>query len=254
MAGQAGPAMLDIGQTGAAKPYRPLRRPPAAALCVLADGQVDWGEWFTLRAGETVIGRGEGEIRVPHDAGLSSRHAVIRRRRTEGGYNWFLRDLGSDNGTFLRVRRAPLGQGQEFLVGYRRYRLQLPVGLDEPADSLPKEDRTASWPIVQPEVLAGLIPQIVEVAPEDSGRRFQLVGHSEYWIGRDPDCAVPTPDDPFTDLMHAKLSVDPTDGRWLLEDNNSVNGLWWRLGPEDTQLGRDAQFQLSEQRFRFRIP
>ena len=77
---------LRARQTGKAKPdqapaaavdegvrrERPQDRPPLALLCVLDDGKAD-GEWHRLRADRCVIGRTEGDIRIAHDAKMSSR-------------------------------------------------------------------------------------------------------------------------------------------------------------------------------------
>src|SRR5262245_2611300 len=52
--------------------FRPLRRPPMALVCVLDDGKED-GEWVRVRDGRLVIGREEGDIRIPHDDMMSAR-------------------------------------------------------------------------------------------------------------------------------------------------------------------------------------
>ena len=56
--------------------------------------------WHLSRA-ETVLGREEGDLIFPDDEFMSRRHAMIRRNGERGG---ILEDLGSSNGTFLRLR------------------------------------------------------------------------------------------------------------------------------------------------------
>src|SRR5437588_5592043 len=61
-----------------AQAERPVQRPPIALLCILDDGKAD-GEWVRLRADATVIGRSEGDVRLPHDGLVSTRHAQVVR-------------------------------------------------------------------------------------------------------------------------------------------------------------------------------
>ena len=70
---------------------------------------------FRLRSGATVVGREQGAIRVA-DAALSARHFQIEERSSD----FFLRDLGSSNGTLLnghRVRSAKLESGDRITAG-----------------------------------------------------------------------------------------------------------------------------------------
>ena len=70
---------------------------------------------FRLPQGVTVVGREQGAIRLP-DAAVSGRHFQVEERGTE----FFLRDLGSSNGTFLnghRVRSAKLESGDRISAG-----------------------------------------------------------------------------------------------------------------------------------------
>src|SRR5262249_22793020 len=62
-----------------AQAERPVQRPPLAFLCVLDDGKLD-GELVRLRAERTVIGRTDGDLRVPHDGLISGQHAEIVRQ------------------------------------------------------------------------------------------------------------------------------------------------------------------------------
>lgn len=70
---------------------------------------------FRLRGGVTVVGRQQGEI-VVDDPSVSARHFQIEER--DGGF--YVRDLGSSNGTFLNdrlVRSAPLRTGDRIQAG-----------------------------------------------------------------------------------------------------------------------------------------
>ena len=73
------------------------------------------GQRLEVACPATTVGRGSGEIDID-DPTLSSRHFTIEER----GQEFFLRDLGSTNGTFLNghlVRSAPLKSGDEIKAG-----------------------------------------------------------------------------------------------------------------------------------------
>jgi hypothetical protein len=63
---------------------------------------------------------------------------------------------------------------------------------------------------------------------------------------------VVPPDDPFVNARHARLRRD-AKGRWHVENNRSVNGVWLRID-QPLPLEGSCQFLLGEQRFIFRVP
>jgi pSer/pThr/pTyr-binding forkhead associated (FHA) protein len=78
------------------------------------------GESFSLREGQTTIGRSPDCDIFLDDVTVSRHHAVIAGR--EGTF--VVEDLGSLNGTFLnrrRIEQAPLSDDDELQVG--KYRL-----------------------------------------------------------------------------------------------------------------------------------
>ena len=87
--------------------FRPKLRPPTAVLKILDDNQ-QTGELVRLRSDRTIIGRSEGEIRIPHDERISSSHAELVRTGDGKGWTWYLNDLESTNGTFVLVEKARL--------------------------------------------------------------------------------------------------------------------------------------------------
>ena len=106
--------------------YRPSLRPSMALLYVLDDGD-DSGEIVRIRASAFVIGRVDGNITIPHDGGISGRHAEISRRHENGEHHWYLKDLQSTNGTFVRAATVILSQDQEVLIGGGRFRFEVPA-------------------------------------------------------------------------------------------------------------------------------
>lgn len=74
----------------------------ARLIQVLEGGKI--GEIHLLSQAEVVIGREDGEVRFPEDGFVSSRHCKLLN--SEG--DCCLRDLGSSNGTYLRLREPHL--------------------------------------------------------------------------------------------------------------------------------------------------
>ena len=80
---------------------------------------------YYLRGTQTVFGRESGDILFPSDAFLSRRHARIRMELRNDAMSVMLEDLGSANGTYLRLRgSAVLGTGDMFRVGDQLFRVQ----------------------------------------------------------------------------------------------------------------------------------
>jgi len=80
------------------------------------------GHAFTLKDGENLVGREMGEITFPGDGFVSGRHAVV----TVHPEGVSLRDVGSSNGTFVRLDNpATVGDGDQLLIG--RHLLKLEV-------------------------------------------------------------------------------------------------------------------------------
>ena len=229
---------------------RPVERPPIALLCVLDDGELD-GEWLRLRNERTVIGRTDGDIRIPHDGLISGRHAEILRQPGPNGYHWLLVDLQSTNGTFVRIRNTPLRHENELLIGTGRYRFEagLAAGQADPAPERRSPAPTTRTWLNEP--VRSLLPALVEMTPAGPVQRIPLT-LPEYWIGRDAqDCPIARPGDVLVSARHARLYRD-AKGQWHIENNKSLNGLWLRV-LESIALGKACRFRLGEQQFIFRV-
>jgi pSer/pThr/pTyr-binding forkhead associated (FHA) protein len=227
--------------------YRPTRRPPMALLCILDDGRDD-GEWIRIRADRIVIGRVDGEVRIPHDDMMSGRHAELFRERTGDRVRWHIRDLGSTNGTYARISTTLIRQGQEMLVGTRRFRFTTgaqAAALEEAAAEPAKGTR--GWQAVAP---TDIIPSLVELTPQGEGQRIYL-NKEEHYIGRDPAmCDILLSDDLMVSARHARLYRDDK-GRWHVENLGSRNGVWLRI--DKMAIDSTAQVQLGEQRFMIKV-
>jgi pSer/pThr/pTyr-binding forkhead associated (FHA) protein len=72
------------------------------------------GDVFPLKTGDNMVGRGTGDVSFPSDGYVSSKHATI----TVGDGALAVKDLGSANGTFVRVSgQAKVDVGDLLLVG-----------------------------------------------------------------------------------------------------------------------------------------
>jgi pSer/pThr/pTyr-binding forkhead associated (FHA) protein len=72
------------------------------------------GDVFPLKPGDNMVGRGTGDVSFPSDGYVSSKHATI----TVGDGVLSVKDLGSANGTFVRVNGpVKVAAGDLLLVG-----------------------------------------------------------------------------------------------------------------------------------------
>lgn len=80
------------------------------------------GETRLLVNNPVVFGREVGEIVYPYDGFMSSKHAQIEMRESK----FFLKDLGSSNGTFIRIRGTEkLNNGDILLIGLSLIRIEI---------------------------------------------------------------------------------------------------------------------------------
>jgi hypothetical protein len=228
-------------------PFRPVRRPPVALLCILDDGRED-GEWVRLRGDRVIIGRSQGEILISHDSMISGRHAELSRHVKDGQYRWHLTDLQSTNGTYVRIGNALLRHEQELIIGARRYRFDAAVPVAAQADAEEARPRdTSSWESVSP---AEVLPSLVELTAKGEGQRFFLT-KPENFLGSNPNaCNVVFANDTFVSPQHARIYRD-SKSRWHVENNKSLNGTWLRI--DQIPLDAACQFRLGEQRFLLRV-
>ncbi len=77
---------------------------------------------YLLSNPDVFLGRERGDILFPKDGFVSGSHAVLSDRNGRA----FLKDLGSSNGTFVRVKQdTPLRAGDLFLLGRNLLRVRL---------------------------------------------------------------------------------------------------------------------------------
>ncbi len=198
--------------------YCPSVRAPMAVVKLFHDGEQTFNP-SPVMTDRFRIGRTEGDLVVPHDFWMSGRHAEIQRRKIGKSFHWFLVDLNSTNGTFVRADFAALKHNDELFIGQERYRFTDQNGR------------------------AGLMH-----VTTGSGQQWWFAGNSAI-IGSQPPSGLRSfTTDVFLNPIHAKLQREP-DGTWTIRDNHSHNGLWFRI--KEVELPAHSAFQLGEQRFGF---
>ena len=250
--------------------YRPALRSPMAVLAILDDGSanVNDAELVRLRGGPVIIGREQGDVRLPHEVLMSSRHAQLECRRHQAGYQWHFTDLNSRNGSFFRIQRALLRDGQEFLIGQHRFTFRVPDAqgalVDRQVD-VQSPESTSAFDTDYPnptsadasdagatQLVANVdlpIPRLLFRDAKGPQRTFQLDGEAVL-IGVDGKRCQLTLPDRYVCPVHARLQLGPQG--WTVEDAPSRNGVWLRLS--EAKLDQVTEFQLGEQRFFFRPP
>ncbi len=249
---------ISEGTADSALPFRPVNRPPTLILCALDDGSREDGEWFRVRKPEFRIGRTSGDSKRPNDIviandnGVSSIHVEIKLRIEEGRYRYYLRDWPSRNGTFVRVSRAAMRPDQEVLIGARRYFLSVGTKAPKAGDAdLSASKATRGWEDVANADVLPSPPKLVEMTPRGNGNEFPLQ-EGENVLGKDSaKCTITITGDPFVSSTHARIIKDKKN-RWVIENLNSLNGIWLRI--DEMALDTGGEFQIGEQRFLVRIP
>lgn len=235
----------DNGSLPEAKAFLPLARPLFPVLKVLDDSQRN-AETIRIRSSPFRIGRVEGDLTIPLDSQLSSCHAELHVKHVSGQTTWYLKDLGSMNGTFVRVSRVLLRANQTVLIGSQRFRYEESSSQSD-AGGVPESERTQQWAgRGAPSVAAG-VPQLVHLDSEEA--RPMPLTLKELWLGRDPSQCNVVVEDSMVSPRHVRLFED-RKGRWNAEECNSLNGLWAQV--DEVALDRAAWFQCGEQRFLFK--
>jgi len=230
--------------------FRPRVRPPMAVVILFDDGK-EAGEEFRVREGSVVIGRSEGDIVIPHDPSISTRHVELIRMEDGGHHRWFLKDLGSTNGTFARVDEAILRHHQELLLGMTRLRFEATQAAATTSPTAAQRASTSAWGVVTPNAREQHRPALVQLTPAGDGERLVLSSDDQV-VGREEGIAqVVLVDDPYISPRHARLHRDKR-GRWLISKLDAENGVWLRI--QQLEVESSGVFQIGEQRFSVRIP
>ncbi len=218
----------------------------------------DGSESASFVLGESAdVGRSEGDIVIADDRYVSPRHARVTLR----GGAYFLRDLGSVNGVFVRipfvgsvgeetVPEQPLGDQELFLVGQQVLRFEVVKHADE-GFGVASENGTLLFGTPAAPRYARITQRTVEGVVRDVFH----VRKAEMVIGRESGDIVFT-DDPFLSRRHAVLRVhgidaaSPSGPTFGLADLGSSNGTFLKIRDE-VRLQRGTHFRIGQQLLRF---
>ncbi|MCS6911670.1 MAG: FHA domain-containing protein [Myxococcales bacterium] len=213
---------------------------PGRARLVLIKGEGQDGVTYYLNGTEHIAGRLEGGIVFPEDPLLSPRHANFFYQDGQ----LFVRDEGSQNGIFLRIRGPQIiPSGSLFLVGEQLLRIEA----CEP-EQVPVPDAEGTYFYASPHrpSRAALVQILVG---GDLGMVYRARSNL-ITIGREGN-DVNFPEDPFISGRHAQLLV-LDDGTFQLTDLGSKNGTFVRVQAMARLLHGDYVF-LGQQLLRVEI-
>ncbi len=208
-------------------------------VTILKDGSE--GPVYRLTNPATDIGRHEGNITLPDDPYLSARHARIQKRNDRH----YLRDLGSVNGIFQRIREpVELHHGDVVLVGQQVLRVEV---LSDGEVSLGPVMHYGVMLFGTPEQprLARLVQLTSEGVPRDVYHLYR----DETVIGRESGDVVFT-DDVFLSRRHAAFRLDRAQRRVVVRDLGSSNGTLVLFRGERELVDGDI-FRIGHHLFRF---
>ncbi len=206
-----------------------MQAPGMARLVVIrADGAMGEGLTYLLQATEHSAGREAEQIPFPSDSWLSPNHANFLYR----GSKLYVRDEGSLNGVYVRIRGSALVHPGDYLMcGSQFFRVDA-----TPKDtSGPDSEQTyfyssprapSAFRLTQ--ILEGGMDGIVTCAQEHS-----------MTIGRE-DCDLSFPEDIHMSAVHAK--VEMVGGDLTLIDDESQNGVFLRIQGEQELIHGDYLF------------
>lgn len=217
--------------------FGPLQQVGKAKLVLIKGEGLD-GISYQLNAREHIAGRSQGAILFPDDPFLSPRHANFFYR--DG--RLFLRDEGSLNGVYLRLREPmPLTSGDFFLCGEEIFRFEAM----EPDEEVVAPDGTYFFSSPKRRNYFRLVQILV-------GGREGLRYHAKrksLIIGRER-CDLNFPLDRFISGSHSKVELTETGYR--LSDMGSRNGTFIRTHNE-TELHHGDYVFIGQQLLRVEI-
>jgi pSer/pThr/pTyr-binding forkhead associated (FHA) protein len=211
----------------------------AQVVVIQRDGSE--GGVYALETAQIDIGSREGDIVLPEDPYLSSRHARIERR----GDTFVLRDLGSPNGVYMRLREpVELTSGDMFLIGQQVLRFEV----------LPEAERRVGPAKQQGVMVFGTpdLPRLARVSQyttEGLERDVYYLYRDDTVFGRE-QADVVYAEDPFLSRRHAAITMNRDQLRFTLRDMGSSNGTALRCRSERV-LHNGDQFRLGRHLFRF---
>lgn len=205
---------------------------PGRAKLILIRGEGLEGLSYHLNATEHVAGRKQGAILFPEDNYLSPKHATFLYRDNV----LYLRDEGSHNGTFVRIREPrTVEHGAEIMIGEQLLRVEV-LSLRR---EYPMQDDTLMY-ISPPKDYKFRLVQVLRGGKP--GEAFCTV-NNDILVGRE-GCDMSFPSDRHMSRKHTRFTWK--DGKVRVEDAGSKNGTFVRLSDEERLFHGDYVYFGSE--------
>lgn len=223
--------------------YAPAELAAVSARLVVIAQDGSPGRDYPLVTEQTDIGRDEGNILLPNDPYVSPRHARILRR----GKQFFVQDLDSVNGIFVRLRSpAPLEDGDLVLMGLEVLRFEVVSAADKGYGPATDRDTQLFGSPAAPRY-ARLCQRTVEGVTRDT----YYVTRDETVIGRESGDVVFT-GDPFMSRRHAAITREPATNAFSIRDLGSSNGTYLRVRGE-REISQGDHVRIGQHLFRLEI-
>jgi pSer/pThr/pTyr-binding forkhead associated (FHA) protein len=193
-----------------------LQQQAVVPRLVVIKGEGGDGVTYHLSATNHTVGRSTGDIRFSEDLFLNPEHA----RFTVQGGRLFVKDLGSVNGVFVRIKSpVQLEHGDFFLVGEQLLRLDS----EGFSDGGPDGAGTYSYSSPRPD---GRFRVVQQLAGGGEGRIVSAQG-AALTMGREGN-TLNFPNDRFISGRHARLDAASDTHHVILTDTGSRNGTFIR--------------------------
>lgn len=181
------------------------------------------GRDYPILDDQTDIGREEGSIVLPNDPYVGPRHARLTRRNGR----FFVRDLESVNGVYVRLRASErLQHGDLVLIGLEVLRFE--VVSDAEKGLSPAVERGTQ---IFGSPSAARHMRLCQRTVEGVTRDVYYPTRDEAVVGREQGDIVFT-NDPFMSRRHAAITRDPNNGTFSLRDLGSSNGTYLAIRSE----------------------
>ncbi len=243
-AAEARPAWMDPGrgERGIGEASPSVTPASSGRLVVIAQDGTP-GREYVLSGEQTDIGREEGNILLPNDPYVSPRHARMIRKNSA----FFVRDLGSVNGVYVRLRRPmQLEHADLVLIGLEVLRFE--VVSDAEKGLGPAAERGAH---VFGSPAAPRFARLCQRTVEGVTRDVFYLTRDETIIGRESGDIVFT-SDPFMSRRHVSITRDTRDGRFTLRDLGSSNGTYLAIRGE-IELEHADHVRIGQHLFRLDV-
>ena len=239
--GVGGPVVNHAEAAPPAPAAAPAGELPAHLVVIAQDGTP--GAEYALEGSQVDIGHDEGAILLPQDPYVSPRHCRLTRKNGR----FFVRDLESVNGVYVRLR-APerLRNGDLVLVGLEVLRFEL-VSDAERGLGPATERGTRIFGSPSLPRYARLCQRTVEGVTRDV---FNIC-RDETVIGRESGDLVFT-NDPFMSRRHAAIARDPASGAFTFRDLGSSNGSYLAIRGEQ-ELAHGDHLRIGQHLFRLDV-